>query len=620
MTQAIEIDSATHSSLLNVLGAGMTHAYVSDVKDDHLYSVHYRPDADMTVAGHLRGVVVDIDRGIVVCSSFGYTPVAVANSLTVSSGTIGSLIDERVISIADQNSLMHHFPLVDTFIGRVFEGVVFRVFKYEGKVYFSTHRKISASRSRWGNSLPFIQMYKEAGGPSAEDLFPEDVDYSPWCYVFLVVHKDLLVGTRQQVKQPYVVHLVTNRVQVPTEAGLRVDTNLAKDPSTLPGAKRTNGEPMVVSGLMDNPCLICPGTLSVEEANRHLAHGYYGAVDESLATDPRQGTGEAVILYHIDRTSQRILDIVKVYSVPFNWRVTMRGEDPNVYHRFCSLLDRTFANINSADDWKRFSTQHILFPRYDKQALIDQYDAAGYLLTIPEESVDASDFAQREQRLTLMWMNFILSLPPHLQETGFGYLDRLDKDRKDLEAWIRGLEAKSFKKEHRKDSSDSDADLPPRVTSLIQQARRESRKKEKSGNNYSRGGKYMSRPGLIGATIQNLLAKEQGPSLYKLIKAMRVATTPSEVASDMASVISGSDDRGSDQASSETGSEGNEQPTSLDVTNHDIAEGSLETGLDDTEEVISDVEPSSFNGTPTNMSSTNSDSDDPLTIQDEADT
>src|SRR5437763_8501385 len=162
---------------------------------EDLALVHYEEDSDMTTYGHLRGILVDIETGAIIADSFGYTPTALANKIEDNDG---------IISIKDKDDVNHIFS-GDYHIKRIFEGVVIRVIWYKSKLYRITHKKINPVRSRWGSSKPFISMYEEAGGPSAEQLFDTSKPYSSTCYHFLVVSPELLVGSRQKVSCPYIV-------------------------------------------------------------------------------------------------------------------------------------------------------------------------------------------------------------------------------------------------------------------------------------------------------------------------------------------------------------------------------------------------------------------------------
>ena len=114
---------------------------------DNLALVHYDDDDDMNIYGHLRGVLVDTEVGAIVAPSFGYTPTAIASELIEENG---------FISVKDTTGGVHNFPVQDTSIKRVFEGVVIRDIWYNNRRYRITHRKINPLRSRWGSSPYFL--------------------------------------------------------------------------------------------------------------------------------------------------------------------------------------------------------------------------------------------------------------------------------------------------------------------------------------------------------------------------------------------------------------------------------------------------------------------------------
>src|SRR5437868_4393987 len=133
--------------------------------------VHYNEDADMSQVGHLRGVCVDTKHGVVVASSFGYTP-------TVKSNLIDVTNDHVVLQDAEQQ---YAFPREEVVMKRAYEGVIMRVIHYRGEMLRLTHKRIRPLKSRWGNSPFFTNMYQEAGCRTDDNLFNVEKQYSPWC-------------------------------------------------------------------------------------------------------------------------------------------------------------------------------------------------------------------------------------------------------------------------------------------------------------------------------------------------------------------------------------------------------------------------------------------------------
>ena len=101
-----------------------------------------------------------------------------------------------------------------TVITPFYEGVTLRVFKWNGKVYYASNRRLDARESKWGDSKNFYTMYQEAKGPSEDELFDKDCPYSHTMYVFTIVHPDILNATRQHVIDPYIVLIKRKMINI----------------------------------------------------------------------------------------------------------------------------------------------------------------------------------------------------------------------------------------------------------------------------------------------------------------------------------------------------------------------------------------------------------------------
>lgn len=466
--------------------------------DEDTALVHYRDDSDKSVYGHIRGIFLDLEVGAIIADSFGYTPTAVASELSESDGCI---------IVKEKEGITHNFPLGEAIIKRVFEGVVIRVIWRKNKLYRITHRKINPIRSRWGSSRSFIEMYEAAGGPSAEQLFDTTKPYSSTCYDFLVVDQSLLVGTRQKVNKPYIVCLAQRNMDIkrPNE-------------EVAPG-KASFVTTDIIGGTVNESIIHDPKRLSLSEANNHLKYGYY---TEFPVDDVRQLTGEAVIIYRI--TNGAVTDIVKVHSPSYEWRLNMRGNNPNIVNQFYALLNSAYSDIDSGEDWDKFKSRFITLPLYNETSLIDLYTQNGAILMIPSGEVSKDDYSTRDARIHLLWMNYLLSLPPHVQQNALHILTNFKNDRNDIILWLQTLE------ENTKNIDTSE--LPNRVKGLISSSRRLARERISNRTNYSAKGSYMKLPLLIKCTLRNLVNKENGTSLYGLVRDMKQARNPPKTTQD----------------------------------------------------------------------------------------
>lgn len=476
------------SHAARILGQKDTHGWEVLEAVEDLALVHYTKDADLTTHGHLRGVLLDLETDAIIADSFGYTPTAITRELKVD--------EESGISVEDTDGVNHHFALNNVVIKRVFEGVVIRVIWHKGKLRMITHRRVDASRSRWGSSKYFITMYQEAGGPTAEQLFDTSKPFSSTTYDFLVVDQALLVGTRQKVNKPYIVFL----------AQRTVDPKRSADQVAPGRASFTVNER--IGGSVNESMIHEPKNLTLAEANHHLKFGYYNAFN---VDDERQLTGEAVIVYRM--VDGVVADIVKVHSPAYDWRLQMRGNNANIQLQFYCLLNTVYADLDNDEAWEAFKKRYVMLPLYDEESLKESYAKSGVILMIPTGETTRDDYSTRDARIHLLWMNYLLSLPPHAQGEALNLLSQFKKDRADVIAWLQDLEQNTHNIET--------ADVPDRVKGLISSSRRLARDRIAKGENYSAKGSFMKLPVVIKSTLRNLVFKENGPSLYSLNRSMK---------------------------------------------------------------------------------------------------
>lgn len=451
---------------------------------DNLVLIHYKDDANMDEVGHLRGILVDTEAGAVIAGSFGYTPVAVSSKLTTTDGQL---------TIKDQDNVVHTFDPAKVVIKRVFEGVVIRCIWHKGELYRITHKKISPLRSRWGSSKKFLELYEEAGGPTADQLFDTSKPFSSTCYDFLVVDNSLLVGTRQRVNKPYLVLLAERTME------------LNRPSNQVAPGKRGFVTSSKISGTVDESFIHEPKSLSLDEANTHLTSGFFNPFESN---DERQTTGEAVIVYETNDNGD-IRDIVKVHSIAYDWRTTMRGDNPNLINRFYTMLNMVYMNNFDDAKWKQLCKNLIIFPIYSTSSIRELFATNKQLLYIPEIG-SIMDYSNRDDRIYLLWLNYVLSLPPSHQSVALDILDNFHTDRTELIRWMQGIQFSTI-----------EVELTEKITRLLERARKFAHETVRDGKNYNQSGKRLSLNAVISNNIRNLINKEDGANLYALVREMK---------------------------------------------------------------------------------------------------
>lgn len=478
--------------IAEILGTENNNGWVIEdsLPDSGLYLVHYKDTANMVEYGHLRGVVVDVNAGVVVCSSFGYTPVATASE--IKPNMAGDIV------MVDEQGFRHTFTKGKYDIKIGFEGVVIRVFWHNGKMYRTTHKRLNPSRSRWGNSKPFLTMYDDLGGPTADQLFDTSKDYSPWCHVFIVIDQKLLVGSKQDVGPGYIAYLGSNQMwstSAPPEAYRSIDAELHK-PATQSDIPPVITEPFIYE----------PGSLDLASAKFHLASGYY---EPQSATDERLTSGEFVILYSYGDDG-KVQSLLRVHSPAYSWRLQMRDSDPNLRHRFYELINGSYMPTDSEVGLREFIERFPLMPLYSVEDVQTHFEQEGPFINISSEGVDVNDLNSKISRLHMIWLDFLVSVPPQQQKIVLDMFTDLVKERKDVINWLQELS--------RNENINDNEDVIDRAKGIIAQAGKYASERGRNGNNRTRQGKIMTYWQLVDANIANLVMKERGASLYKLVR------------------------------------------------------------------------------------------------------
>lgn len=462
--------------------------YVID-QVESLCLIHFEDEADMSLVGHLRGTLVDVDAGLKIAESFGYTP-------TVKVGLQLVPNPHEDIELYDANGKLHTFTKDKMVLKRAFEGTGLRIVYYKGEVFKLTHKKIRPMKSRWGNSEFFTNLYKKNGGATDAQLFDLSKKYSPWCYSFMIVDPSLLMVTKQNVKHGYVVFL--NLCQMWDVNNCPFDQS---DVEIEPSAKfDATGD---LGGMVTEPCISIPTNLTLQAANNHLANGYYAPIQTK---DIKSKLGEAVMIYQMDEHG-RVLDIMKINSASYDYRLGLRGNDSYPYHHFFTLAEDSYKSLQYFPNYKKFTDKYVVYDNYPKEFLIDAKEKVGTLslelakVTLVGQKNDLMSPEQKKDNnflLHMIWLNYIAALPVSMQDEAFEYEERYIKDRQELITWL----------EHKVANEYDVAVLSKRANQIITTAKMNSVQAKNNGKDHDN-------------TVYNFIHNEFGDSLYSLVKEMK---------------------------------------------------------------------------------------------------
>jgi len=502
------------------LKIGPSWAVVDAQPEQGLALAHFSAEANTEEYGWVRGVVVDVQNKVVVARSYGHTNTAIADALV----PIPGQGDSTIVSLKDEFGQEHEFPLDRTTIVQGKEGVIIRAFLHRGEVYFSSHRRLNPQNSRFGKSPSFLEMYHSLEGPTRQQLFHPEAMYSPWCYIFMVVHPSLLLGTRQDVGSGYISYLGAEKVWQPDQAPAHwvgvEGRDLAPEAAKAPLADFPASEE--IGPVVSAPFIHAPPALDLDSANKILQWGYYSGKDWPSNLDQRQNPGEFLYLYLKDAEG-RVLKTLRVNSTSYEWRLRLRDGNPNLKNRFYQLVNFCYADFAPGEAgepaFREFKKTFILFPLMSEDSLAAQVkngtlylaETATRSSVVVGRSTRESLAGDRDKRLQLIAINFVISLPLHVQAAASEILSEFRRERGELVEWIYNLCLQN-------ENIESRDDVRERVKAIAKTAHRNA--VQQASNSKSRS--KVSVNELTKSNIRKTLHLERGTSLYKMVVDMKL--------------------------------------------------------------------------------------------------
>lgn len=385
----------------------------------HLALLHYNARFEPTnkaavLAGRIRGAIVDLRDGLLISDMFGYN-----YQLGVDAPI--QVLDGRV-----RINAKTEFPIDELMFSHGGDSVMVRVFRWHGTTFFSTHRRISARLSRWGNGELFFKTFARLSGwdetPDAVDVNLEALfraaKYSPFTYHFLLSDDSVRLNTSVRENRLYML-------------GVPGYWNPASRPDLIDPSTMTDGHlrPMILNfdQLMGvdfstpehpfdrNPIPRVP--MQIAKVNQFLFPEQGGVIDPNLlpgemalnwngpevtdvrynplyprTQDPRLRSGDFVIAYRRGPTG---LTVFRLESPAYRYRSLICNDDAYPYHRFVSMIPSFIQNYNN---------------------MIEGYPKLGLPTKTPDDRVR-------------YWHRLLVNaLKPGLRSEAEGYLNRFNQD------------------------------------------------------------------------------------------------------------------------------------------------------------------------------------------------
>lgn len=498
------------------------------------YNDHYDPsNRQHEPIRKIRGVIVDLKTGAIVADAYGYTqslacyePLVETKGADDPTGTI-QVQTEIATYLNDFATAPEETPKVSVgtrsfdkattsiFIG--YEGALIRIFKWNGQVFFSTQRRINAVRSNWGGRTTFLALYKQMNGPDLESLFGPEL-YSPFCYMFLVVHNDIRIAS--STRDNRIVFIGMKKVWDP-EKYAQPGQPYAWTGEFHPRLPTPGREPDAFSTELNRALIIQP-SINVDIANKFLFPNIYARpmTDEQVKTfgakeneiiidynedgtrvdeiyfrqmsaqikDERLSGGDFVILY--TRTPQGDTIVYRLEPSSYEYRVGITGNNPNPYNQFVTeMVPFTQANIDNHDD------PIFTYPQYVS-------NGAPMPLSRPE------------QRQIYWWSLYYDAIAPCYKDEVDGFWARYDRDLTKVANFILTDYPKII--DPNNPGLKAGEERAKQILEEVKRINEDTRRRFDNLRKIARGASRNSRQAPF-TVLRGLLINETGPSLYRMI-------------------------------------------------------------------------------------------------------
>jgi hypothetical protein len=347
-------DDALYDDIAAVLGIEAEDGkYPFTVKDSilekNLYLIHYDNDdsrlsSKESMVRELRGIIVDMSSKKVVCSSFGYVPTVVEDS----EENITKIFNKEV-SMEDKDGAEYSFDefeegydaisgegkMYDVF--PLYEGTMLRVWKHNGEMMVSSHKKIDCSNSHWGSSEKFRKLFMEYTEGYDLDSNTEEGNV----HYFIMIDQDLLVSSKFPLGG-------RNGVVVYAGTRTKVNTNCSSGSWTLHTKLSLPSMKDYFSPDNATKTFFGPHFLtSTSDILNVLTRGFHS--DSFDQTNPCC-MGEGVVL-GFNKNGKR--SHIRIISSSFKRRSDIVSNDPNILHRAYTILTRTLFPKSGEDTYLR---------------------------------------------------------------------------------------------------------------------------------------------------------------------------------------------------------------------------------------------------------------------------
>jgi len=321
-----------------------------------LYIIHHTEDF-LKVADSigdnkylLRGVIVDVNLGMIVADSFGHNPVVVSD--TIPTGQIQGESGQVLNLGSTENKYYRGVP-----------GVVIRVFFHKGTIYFSSYKSIQVIGTRagynnflYGDALEqYRHLFFEKDGFFGKEEPGREYEYSPFVHHFMLMLKPyfgpsltspafssiayLKTSDMRLIQKKYITgrNVIAEFENFSKDLVLDYDNfmeDIFEELSDIPPPEQVKLFQSELEAELQNKFFGLNQDISLEEAEEYLHSGFHGSIEGD-----HMPPSEFVMIYMYK--NGKFVGTVRVDSLQYTIRNTLRGDTFNMTLRFFELLDYT---------------------------------------------------------------------------------------------------------------------------------------------------------------------------------------------------------------------------------------------------------------------------------------
>jgi hypothetical protein len=301
----------------------------------------------------LRGLIIDLEEGWICCISNPYTHEVVLDDNKL-------VTNDDILLLEDKFGVIHKENVGKIKFQSSYRGPLVRVWKYKGVTYVSSHHRIFIDKSKWGTDRSFLEMFIDlfvaSHNISTENkdnntivqeigniLFSPDKLTSNTCHTFMIVSPDIVNDTRMNIGEGLLIYLNSFTLNHFYNEDAFLHYALHKDieyKNTWASKEDFFIEkPFIVPDVAftEKKKIVKLTDFSLTSANHLLSTGFSSYTEEELssASQPKDlYPGESVIAILENG------DILTIIPNSVDWRSHILGNNPDIYKRYCILLDK----------------------------------------------------------------------------------------------------------------------------------------------------------------------------------------------------------------------------------------------------------------------------------------